>query len=213
MLISDSHRLLFLHVQRTGGSTIDQGLTRALTTAVPAGDVRRLRNAEPHAPLAQVLELEPGLRSYWTVGFVRNPWSRMLSWWRMIDRYRDGAERGVAGYVDYLARHRFVREVAAEHPDFESFVMRATDSYGRLRMPQARFLSSPTRRADLVGRQETLDQDMRAVFARLDLPYSPLPDVNVDRARPDYHDVYTDAMRDRVAELFELDLRTFDYEY
>ena len=39
MLISDTHRFLFVHVQKTGGSTIDNGLTTAL------GDVRRISAA------------------------------------------------------------------------------------------------------------------------------------------------------------------------
>ena len=85
MLISDSHRFLFVHVQKTGGSTIDNGLTAAL------GDVRRIPAANRHAPLDRLLQLEPGLADYWTAGFVRNPWARMLSWWRMMERFRDGA--------------------------------------------------------------------------------------------------------------------------
>ena len=65
MLISDSHRFLFVHVQKTGGSTIDNGLTTAL------GDVRRISAANRHAPLGRLLQLEPGLASYWTAGCRR----------------------------------------------------------------------------------------------------------------------------------------------
>ena len=130
MLISDSHRFLFVHVQKTGGSTIDNGLTAAL------GDVRRIPAANRHAPLDRLLQLEPGLATYWTAGFVRNPWARMLSWWRMMERFRDGADEGIERYVDHLQRNRFVASVIEKHPDFESFVMHAPDEHPRLRKPQ-----------------------------------------------------------------------------
>ena len=110
MLISDSHRFLFVHVQKTGGSTIDNGLTAAL------GDVRRIPAANRHAPLDRLLQLEPGLADYWTAGFVRNPWARMVSWWRMMERFRDGAAEGIERYLDHLQRNRFVAGDHREAP-------------------------------------------------------------------------------------------------
>ncbi|MCW2798269.1 sulfotransferase family 2 domain-containing protein [Nocardioides sp.] len=207
MIISDCHRFLFVHVQKTGGSSID----RAVSAAVP--DVRRIGALDRHATLGQILNHEPELRSFWTVGFVRNPWERMLSWHRMVERFVAGAEAGGPNHTRQLKRNPFLAEVAREFPDFESFVMRATDRFTRLRTPQVAYLTSRVRRADFIGRQESLDIDLRAVFARLDLPAPEVPQLNVDRQRPDYHDVYTPAMQRRVAELFERDLNAFGYEF
>ena len=123
MLISDSHRFLFVHVQKTGGSTIDNGLTAAL------GDVRRIPAANRHAPLDRLIQLEPDLATYWTAGFVRNPWARMLSWWRMMERFREGAAQGIDRHVDHLQRNRFIASILEAHPDFESFVMHAPDEH------------------------------------------------------------------------------------
>ena len=207
MLISDSHRFLFVHVQKTGGSTIDNGLTAAL------GDVRRVKEANRHAPLGRLLQLEPGLSAYWTAGFVRNPWARMVSWWRMMERFREGAAQGTERYVDHVARNRFASSVIEQHPDFESFVMRATDEHPRLRKPQVDFLNTASRRADFVGRQESLEADLRRIYDHLGLEWAPPRSVNIDPGRPDYHDVYTEQTRRRVAELFEPDLRAFGYEF
>ena len=55
-------------------------------------------------------------RDYWTAGFVRNPWARMLSWWRMVERFRDGAERGVERYIDHLKRNKFVAGIIEKPP-------------------------------------------------------------------------------------------------
>jgi hypothetical protein len=207
MMISDSRRLLFVHVQKTGGSTIDNGLTAAL------GDVRRIAAAQRHAPLGRLLELEPDLAPYWIVGFVRNPWSRLLSWWRMIDRFRVGAATGNERHVQHLQRNDFIRGVLETCDDFEGFVLHAVDRFPRLHTPQVDYLFTPTRRADFVGRQETLEQDLRAVHARLDLPWVELQSVNIDPTRPDYRDVYTDAMRRKVAEVYARDIDGFAYAF
>ncbi len=91
--------------------------------------------------------------------------------------------------------------------------MEGPDTWPRLRMPQVRYLTSRTRRADFIGRQETLEADLRAVFARLELPWEPLASVNVDKSRPDYREVYTDPMRRRIEELFAKDIAAFDYSF
>lgn len=211
MLISDSHRFLFVHVQKTGGSTIDNNLSASL------GDVRRIAEAHRHAPLERLLQLEPGLADYWTAGFVRNPWARMLSWWRMVERFRDGAERGVERYLDHLQRNRFVAGIIEQHPDFESFVLHATEEHPRLRKPQVEFMNAPGfgqgRSADFVGRQETLEDDLRVIYDHLGLEWVELQSVNIDPGRPDYRDVYTPATRDRIAELFAADLAAYGYEF
>jgi len=207
VLISDSHRFLFVHVQKTGGSTIDNGLTAAL------GDVRRISAANRHAPLDRLLQLEPGLATYWTAGFVRNPWARMLSWWRMMERFREGAAQGNERHVDHLTRNRFISSILDAHPDFESFVMHAPDEHPRLRKPQVAFLNNERKRADFTGRQETLEDDLHAIYDHLGLEWIPLKSVNIDPGRPDYRDVYTEKTRARVAELFEADLREYGYEF
>lgn len=207
MLISDSHRFLFVHVQKTGGSTIDNGLTAAL------GDVRRISAANRHAPLDRLIQLEPDLSTYWTAGFVRNPWARMLSWWRMMERFRDGAEKGIERYVDHLSRNRFAASIVDNHPDFESFVMRAPEEHPRLRKAQFAFLNNDRKQADFTGRQESLEADLKSIYDHLGLEWHDLQSVNIDPGRPDYRDVYTETTRKRVAELFEPDLRAYGYEF
>jgi hypothetical protein len=207
VLISDSHRFLFVHVQKTGGSTIDNGLSAAM------GDIRRIPAANRHAPLDRLLQLEPGLADYWTAGFVRNPWARMLSWWRMMERFRDGAAEGIERYLDHLQRNKFVAGIIERHPDFESFILRAPDEYPRLRKPQVAFLNNAQKRADFTGRQESLEADLHRIYDHLGLEWTPLKSVNIDPGRPDYRDVYGATTRQRVAELFEADLREYDYEF
>jgi hypothetical protein len=207
MVISDARRFLFVHVQKTGGSTIDFRLDEVLD------DVRAVEGLTRHATLGAILTAEPGLRSYWTVGFVRNPFARLVSWYRMVERFKQRAEGSPEQAERFGRRSPFIRAVARECPDFESFVMTGPERWAQLRTPQVRYLTTRTRRADLIGRQETLEADLRAVFARLDLPWEGLHSKNVDVDRPDHRELFTPAMRRRVEEVFAKDLATFDYSF
>ncbi|QWF24306.1 sulfotransferase family protein [Nocardioides sp. LMS-CY] len=207
MVISDAHRFLFVHVQKTGGSTIDHRLGEVLP------DARAVDGLKRHATLGGILRAEPGLRSYWTVGFVRNPFARLVSWYRMVDRFRERAEREPDWADRFGRKSPFIRSVARDYADLETFVLTGSEERVQLRTPQLRYLSTRTRRADLIGRQETLEADVRAMFARLDLPWQGLESKNVDQDRPDYRELFTDQMRRRVEEVFAPDLAAFDYSF
>ena len=207
VVISDAHRFLFLHVQKTGGSTIDNRFDEVLP------DARSLPGMNKHAALGAILEQESALASYWTVGFVRNPFARLVSWWRMVKRLEEYAAAGEEKAARFLQRPGFMRSVSRSYPDFESFVMRGTEEHRRLRTPQLKYVVSRTRHADFIGRQESLELDLRAVFARLELPWAPLESVNIDHHRPDYRELYTAAMRARAEEIFAPDLAAFDYSF
>lgn len=198
--------MLFLHVQKTGGVTV----VRMLAEAMPNG--RKYGGPRQHDPLRSVLRREPELAGYWTFGFVRNPWARMVSWWSMIRDYQARADAGGAYAIDWMKQVPFPRAVAAM-PDFDTFIAKAPEEWEVFRRPQVRWLTSPTRRADFVGRTETLADDIRAVFARFDLPVpDQLPTANTSR-HADYHDYYTATTRERVGEIFAPDIATFGYEF
>jgi len=206
--ISDSHRFLFVHVQKTGGVTLEN----VLDGVIP--DMRWLKPGERHMTLGRILTREPDLAGYWIVGFVRNPWARMLSWWSMIEDTRNRAESGDERPQRMLAAHDFMRETT-RYPDFDTFLERGPEEHKRLRRPQIAYLTSSTRRADFIGRTETLDADLRAIMARLGFPPpDAVPRENRSPTGGDsYRQHYTSAGRDRVAEIFEKDIEAFAYEY
>lgn len=203
MLISDSHRMLFVHVQKTGGAAID----RHLRTLVDDGRTNR----ERHSTLAQILRKEPSLHGYWTFGFVRNPWVRMVSWWAMIERWnarngpRSGKDHGDRRLNDFWLE-------SDKYQDFEQFVLQGTEDHRRLRTPQIAFLVTPHRRADFIGRTETFNQDVRAVLARLDLPLD-VPGKHNASEHGHHQEFYNDATRRRVAEIFAKDIDLFGYTF
>ncbi len=208
MRVSDQYRLVFVHVQKTGGNTV-RGL---LTDALP--DARNPRGVLPkHARLGGILKAEPTLSDYYIFGFVRNPWSRMVSWWSMIQDAKARADAGNPGAVERLRTNRFIRVVASSYDTFDDFVLRGTEDLPRLGTAQVRYLTTPRRRADFIGRTEHLAADVTRVFDHLGLPLGEIPRANASTPRGPYQDLYTDQTRERVATVFADDVAAFGYTF
>ena len=209
MIVSHEARALFVHVQKTGGSTLQTVLLERLPGAEP---VTGLPGAK-HAHLGAALRAHPELAAYWTFGFVRNPWARLWSWWSMIDRRKDQRDEGHAWATRRVANNPFWSGVIEELPDFEAFVMEGPERFGRLRKPQLAYLEAGDRRADFIGRTETFSDDLAQVCERLGVEPPPAEPRRNAGPSGSYRDHYTPAMRDRVAGLFRADLDAFGYEF
>jgi len=201
VIVSDSHRMLFVHVQKTGGVT----MTNLIKSQVD--DVRSVQRR--HAPLGKILEKEPGLADYWTFGFVRNPWDRMVSWWSMVSNWRAWSDRRGLDVEDKW--NPFWRTTSG-YDDFEEFVLRGTEDFPRLRRPQIDYLVAGDRRADYIGRTETLAQDSAHALEHFGLSTAGLGHDNKGK-RTGYRDYYTAASRSRIAEVFARDVDEFGYEF
>lgn len=207
MLVSDAHRMVFVHVQKTGGVTVGQVLEESVD------DLRRWpEKGVKHATLAQALEGEPALAAYWTFAIVRNPWSRLVSWWAMVQRFKGLAAEGVAHAEARFENNTFLR-TARDYPDFATFVSQGTEELPRLRVPQVDYLRAPGRECDFVGRTESLRADVAQVFDHLGLRLpAELPHRNRS-AHGHYRDYYDDRTQRIVAELFAPDLEAFGYTF
>jgi len=209
MMVSHELRMLFVHVQKTGGSTID----RMLEEAIPDVDYLQGLRGGRHAWLGAALKEHPELSEYFVFGFVRNPWARMYSWYAMMKRAEADAAAGVPKAVKQVNKNRFWKRVLPNYPDFESFVLRGPDEQRELRKPQIDYLRTKGRRADFIGRQERFDEDLMKVWDRLGLAW-PGESLNVNRGpSTDYRQHYSDEMRDKVAEVFAKDCKRFGYEF
>ncbi len=128
MIVSHPARVLFVHVQKTGGSTVQS----VLLDRLPGAEKLAGLPGAKHALLGAALERQPDLAAYWTFGFVRNPWARLWSWWSMIAR-RDGQRtEGHAWATQRIANNPFWTGVL-ELGTFEAFVLEGPERFPRLR--------------------------------------------------------------------------------
>jgi Sulfotransferase family len=212
VIVSHPARVLFVHVQKTGGSSVQN----LLLDRLPGAEKLAGLPGAKHAHLRAALRAHPDLSAYWTFGFVRNPWARLWSWWSMIERRDDQREEGNAWAERRIENNPFWSGVLTGLPDFEAFVLRGPERFARLRTPQLRYLRTPQRTADLIGRTETFSPDLGRICDRLGIePPSQEQHRNASGSggSGSYRDHYTSAMREKVAQLFAPDLAEFGYEF
>lgn len=209
MRVSDSHQVLFVHIPKNGGSTVDTIFDREIS------DGRRIPGRQRHASYRLLVLQEPHLRDYWSCGFVRNPWSRMVSWWAMGGEVFERAERGKPRAVAHLADHpkRWAPFGEYRH-DFRRFVLEGTREVARFRKPQIAWLTKPGGGlVDFIGRIENFDADVNVVRDHLGLdPVEELPRRNRS-SHAHYSEYYDDETRARVAEVFAPDIEAFGYTF
>ncbi|HEX3221012.1 MAG TPA: sulfotransferase family 2 domain-containing protein [Nocardioides sp.] len=210
MKISDAHRMVFVHVPKCGGSTIDD----LFVTHVP--DHRKVRTPDRrHATFRQIVDVDPKVADYWSFGFVRNPWARMVSWWSMGNDVHQRAREGRPHAVRNVTKRPYVWDAFRPYlGDFRKFVLEGTVENARFGQPQMAWLTKPDgRMLDFVGRVEQYDDDVNVVRERLGLDPLPVQPRKNPSSHGHYSDYYDDETRARVAEVFAPDIEAFGYTF
>lgn len=205
MIVCDDREFLFVHVQKTGGSSIREILWRyADWTGRPANklltrlglqrDFRRHHYGR-HAPFREACGVVPAdrLAAYLKFGFVRNPWDRLVSFYSYIMARPDHH------------RHRRVSRLGS----FEAYV---DYEIRRGKISQADMLADRAgeQAMDFVGRFERLEADFEEVKARLGLE-GDLTWMNRSEHEPFQH-YYTPELAERVERAWPEDV-AFGYTF
>ncbi len=166
MLVSDSRKLVFVHIQKTGGSTIH----RLLQEHIP--DIRMI-GARHEFAMRGVEELKDW-DEHFKFAFVRNPWERLVSWYSMVTKFRKSGnelwqyvrENG-SNFEEFI--HNCTGEVEIREGVYYSFAYNqldyVTDEDGNLLV-------------DFVGRLENFDDDVRHVFDKIGVEIELVPHRN-----------------------------------
>ena len=214
MIVSHAHRFIFLKTRKTAGTSVEIALSTAagpddvITPVSPLDEELRAtaggraaqnfdspplpRKAFNHMPARMVRKLV-GQRTwddYYKVTIERNPWDTVVSlyFWR----FRDQEPPPFAEFV----RLPLVEQLAAKNA-------RTYRLDGRIAV-------------DRVLRYESLTDELGDLWSHLSLPGIPLLPRAKGGARParaPYQELYDDASRDRVAELFADAIADFGYTF
>lgn len=198
-MISHPLRCIFVHVQKTGGSSVRQAL--------------RMMQHDPDkhrfAHELRALYGEACWGNYFKFAFVRNPWDRLVSWWQMVERNAASA-RPMNGW------QRFILSRART---FEEFLTNCDQDYHDhdgskwIFRNQLDYISDGDGIiVDFVGRFESLEVDFAAIAERLRLPPLQMPHANRS-AHKHYSEYYTEATRALIAARFARDITAFGYSF
>ena len=217
MPVSHELRCLFVHVPRTGGTSIEKALGMGGDVEVEDADLLfgRIRSEQhlarrfgsdffQHLTLREVRSLESaGLsRGYFSFAIVRNPWDRIVSVYARL----------IAGGAGVLAEQLGVTDPSSL--SFGAFLELAEGCSHSHLVPQADFVvgEDGAVAVDLVGRFEELSASFEEVRQRLGRPELALPHVNRSSHRH-YSSYYDAATRERVGRMYARDIEAFGYVF
>ncbi len=218
MPISHPLRAIFVHIPKTGGTSVeaalgmhgdrhDIGLKPYFNQII---DLEHLYGRDLQHMTAAELEQRLGDRArfecYFKFAIVRNPWERLVSTLAWTNQKWARGEP--------LERAEFTRAVRELHAAFcragRSSAALASSTHLR---PQALFTidgaSLPC--LDYIARHESLASDWDRICERLEIS-APLP-VRMKSHHGPYRDYYDAETRAMVGEMYDEDVRCFHYEF
>ena len=216
MLVSESHRFIFVHVQKTAGTSITEVL-RPLCLTASGGRIARLGSDlglvrdwrryhfRKHAPLRRAERVLPAeaFASFYKFAFVRNPWDLQVSSFHHLRRERRHLLGDAAEFGEFLRRKLDPKRAYQYHIDtsMQLQVDYLVDLRGEVLV-------------DFLGRYERLEADFREACSRIGIKGRKLPHRRqaVDR-KADYRRYYTDETAELVARHFARDIELLDYRF
>jgi hypothetical protein len=191
-------KFIFVHVPKTGGTSVRRALESKYAVKRSAHFHCALRNAP--MPTA----------NRFAFGFIRNPWERMVSYYRFMCQKPAGPNDHKVykrqavidmGFKDWVLHAKWGAEIKKAVGDFEG----ATTTH---HVSQMWWL----RGCDFIGRFEWLQQDFDAVMERLQLPKILLPHYQKTHGGA-WQDEYDGELVDFVRWKFAEDIKAGGYAF
>jgi len=218
MLISYSHNFLFVHIAKTGGTSVRTALRPyrwAARYTVPLlfcslfSQMTRPRHKlgikfPRHAKAIAAKEMLPEevYRQFFKFVFVRNPWDLQVSSYHHIHREKPEVMQGVENFRDFLhlkfdpeREYDFMLDISAER-QWEYVV----GLNGELIV-------------DFIGRYEDLLNDYKKICEHIGIPYKELPHRRRADNRRAYRDYYDRETAEMVERHYRKDIEMFGYSF
>lgn len=216
MLLSHRYKFLFVHIAKTGGTSV-RGALQKYRWRDPyylpqfiASKLSGLTNHEVaiklprHCKVITAQEMLPRefYNSLFKFAFVRNPWDLQVSSYHHIKRERPHLLQGDESFEDFLKRKLDPARPWQYHIDTSI-------------TPQSDYLVDLHGNVivDFIGRYENLQSDFAHCCKTIGLPETQLPHKRKATDRAKYREYYTDETRELVAAHFARDLALLGYEF
>ena len=216
MLLSLRYNFLFVHIAKTGGTSIRATLNRYrwrdpyylpqfICSRISHLTGHRLGCKFPrHAKIIAAREMLPRelFESVFKFAFIRNPWDLQVSSFHHIRRERPHLTAGHDDFESFL-RYKFDPNRPYQFHIDTSIELQSdylVDLHGKVLV-------------DFIGRYESLKEDFRETCRRIGINPPPLTHRRRATNRLDYRSYYTDATAEIIAEGFKRDIDLFGYTF
>lgn len=199
MLLSHRHKFIFVHVQKTGGTSVMQALRpfcdpHALEEIARAG-------LPAHASAKQIIDVfgRALWDEYFTFAFERNPWDKCVSLY----------------YYQLAHSHRYSKPLRPRNPTFAQWLYPFGFWPKKLKPSFERYEVDGQVGVKFLGSFENLAADFAEICRRIGLENVSLPLANKSRLRTEggYRQHYSERLRKRIARVFHREIALRGYTF
>ncbi|WP_006786978.1 sulfotransferase family 2 domain-containing protein [Thiorhodospira sibirica] len=216
MLLSLKHQFLFVHIAKTGGTSVRAALTRyryqgpcgvPMWLANKLDQLCRHRIATKfprHAKAIAAQEMLPAevYRKLYKFVFVRNPWDLQVSSYHHLQREHPHLLTHIHSFSDFI-RYKFDPQRPWNYL-LDTSLERQRDYLVDL---QGNVI------VDYIGHYENLQADFGHICTHIGLKPVDLPHKRKATSRQDYRRYYDDESAERVAQHYAQDIALFGYQF
>jgi hypothetical protein len=216
MLLSHKYNFLFVHIAKTGGTSVRAALTPLrwrdpyyvpmfVCSRLSALTGHRIGSKFPrHAKVIAAKEMLPKefFDRLFKFAFVRNPWDLQISSYHHIRRERPHLVEGIHDFAGFLKWKLDPSRPYQYHIDtsieWQSDYLTGLD--GKIIV-------------DFIGKYEQLQEDFNKVCEHIGITAKTLPHKRRAADRSDYRQYYSDETAQLVADYFKRDIENFGYTF
>jgi hypothetical protein len=216
MLLSVKYNFLFVHIAKTGGTSVRAALSplrRRDPLFIPQFIASRLSHLTGHriasklprhSKIIAAKEMLPQelFDKLFKFAFVRNPWDLQVSSWHHLKRERPRLVEDIPDFPSFI-RWKLDPERPYQY-HIDTSIEQQTDYLKDL---DGEIL------VDFIGRYENLVEDYEEACRRIGIKAQPLPHKRQAKDRTDYRSYYDDNTADKVAQHFKLDIDILEYHF
>jgi chondroitin 4-sulfotransferase 11 len=208
MLISHKHKFIFIHIQKTAGSSLTkalQDIDDCSIDYISSSEIYRNSKSAKHIHAKNLKEFisDDIWFSYFKFSFVRNPYDRLVSWYNMCTKVLPNSE----------SDNPFIAYVRDQLVTFENFVKVNNGLMKQTAINQTEYLVDDKGNyiVDYVCRFEDLDKE---IFKLNDIigETIQIPHLNKN-IHEHYKTFYTKETQDIVEKQFSTDITNFSYSF
>lgn len=217
-IFSHQHKFIFVHVAKTGGTSVDVTLARNCDHS----EQFNTRKLNPNVDVLGrriALEIRPKATAeqwdqYFKFAFVRNPWDRTVSIFRHLQSAKKMKSKEKFRYLDEITRRLKIRPKDFTFEIFVKAVLRdrVFDNYHWDKQIHCFTDEDNQNLFNFIGRYENLQQDFDAICKRLGFPAVKLPHHN-KTGHHHYSSYYSAETELIVGQLYRDDVEMFDYQF
>lgn len=217
MLLSAKYRFLFVHIAKTGGTSVRaalQGLRWRDPYYLPMFLCSRLSHMTGHkigskfprhSRIVAAKEMLPEdfYQSLFKFAVVRNPWDLQVSSYHHIRRERPHVMSHIKDFESFIHWKLDPERPYQYHVDtsIQSQLDYLIDLQGNIQ-------------TDFIGHYETLQEDFDTIRTRLGVSNLNLPHKRKAKDRKsDFRTYYSDALAEKVGDYFQRDIDAFGYRF